>query len=361
MDAFVTGGSGFIGKRLVALLVERGWQVRALARSEKAAQTLNNLGAAIIPGSLYDKETLEKGMRDCQVVFHVAGWYRLGARDKTAGEKVNVQGTRCVLETAFELGIPRIVNTSSIAIFGDTHGQVVDETYRMPPDQPFVTEYDRSKYRAHYEVARPLIEAGAPIINVLPGAVYGPADTSLFGQLMQYYYHGLFPIFPGTDTVPTFVHVDDSAYSLLLAAEKGRPGEDYIMSGPAVSLGEMVKLWSELSGRRPPLAYIPARVLRPLAPLAARLPLPEILSADAIRVLGVSYAASSAKAHRELGWAPRPIEEGMAQTMEWIRKSTTSPLPLPELNLGSRKRGVGLALIGLGLILALRQRRNRRR
>jgi dihydroflavonol-4-reductase len=361
MDAFVTGGSGFIGRYLIPLLVERGYHVRALARSEKSARVVNSLGAAVVPGSLFDKETLEKGMRDCQVVFHVAGWYKLGTRDQAQFEKVNVTGTRCVLETAFELGIPRIVYTSTIAVYGDTHGKVVDESYQMPPDQPYVSEYDRTKWKAHFEVSRQLIERGAPIINVLPGAVYGPGDTSLFGQLMQYYYHGLFPVFPGVDTTPTFVHVDDTAKGLILAAEKGRPGEDYVMSGPPVSLGEMLKLWSKLSGKPLPVAYMPAHLLRPLAPIAARLPLPEILSADGINILGVSYAATSEKARRELGWSPRPLEEGMAETMAWIARETNSPLRLPELKLDTphKKAAVAFAAVGLLVAFLLGRRRSK--
>jgi dihydroflavonol-4-reductase len=360
MDAFVTGGSGFIGRSLIAHLVRRGWQVRALARSEKSAQTVSSLGAAVVPGSLYDADTLEKGMRGTQVVFHVAGWYKIGDRKKAAGEKLNVLGTRCVLETAVKLDIPRIVNVSTVAVYGDTHGKIVDETYRMPSDQPFVTEYDRTKWKAHFEISRQFILTGAPVINVLPGVVYGPGDHSLFGQLMLLYYHGLFPIFPGSETILTFVHVEDTAEGLLLAAEKGRPGEDYVMTGPAVNLGEMAKLWARVSGKRPPVAYLPAHFLKPLAPLAALMPLPAILSADAIKILGASYAATSEKARRELGWSPRLLEEGMTQTMEWIARETTSPVRIPELDLSNPRRQAALAfiLIGLAAVLLLRRRRN---
>jgi dihydroflavonol-4-reductase len=360
MDSFVTGGSGFVGKSLIRLLVQRGWQVRALARSEKSAQTVSALGAAVVPGSLFDADTLEKGMRGVQVVFHAAGWYKLGDRNIDAGEKVNVHGTRCVLETAVKLGIPKILHVSTVAAYGDTQGKIVDETYQMPSDQPFVTDYDRTKWMAHFEVARPIMESGAPVINVLPGVVYGPQDHSLFGQLMLLYYHGLFPVFPGPETMLTFVHVEDTAQSLLLAAEKGVPGEDYIMTGPAVTLGEMVELWARVSGKQPPVAYIPAKFLKPLAPIAALLPLPEILSADAIKILGVSYAATSEKARRELGWSPRPLEEGMAQTMDWIRQETANPIQLPKVDITSQQRQAALAFILVGIAVALHLKRRRK-
>jgi nucleoside-diphosphate-sugar epimerase len=351
MKAFVTGGTGFIGGQLVRRLVERGDEVYALARSETGKAKLAALGATVVWGDITDCESMREGMRGSDVVFHLAAWYKLGASDWRQAHKINVEGTHNVLGLAFDLGVPKIVYTSTVAVFGDTHGQLVDETYQMP-NQPFVTEYDRTKWLAHYEVALPLIARGAPIVIVMPGAVYGLGDTSLVGQMMQAYLRGWMVFFPGPETVLTYAHVDDIVTGHLLAAEKGRVGESYVLAGPAAPLGEIAQLWSRVSGRRAPLAYVPARLLRPLAPLAKclgqALPMPEMLSADAVNILGATYIASAAKAQAELGWQLRPLEDGMRATLAAVSEALPARQPLAP----RQRQIVGLAF-GLAVALML--------
>ena len=185
MKAFITGGTGFIGRRLVERLVQRGDQVQALVRSQKGAADLQAMGAQPVYGDVTDRETMREGMKGCDVVFHLAGWYKLGGRNIGEGEAINVEGTRNTLELAYELGISKIIYTSTVAVFGDTHGSLPDESYQGP-EGPFLTEYDRTKWIAHYKVAHPLIEKGAPVIILMPGVVYGPGDPSLVGDLMRY-------------------------------------------------------------------------------------------------------------------------------------------------------------------------------
>jgi nucleoside-diphosphate-sugar epimerase len=352
MRVFVTGGTGFIGRALIQKLIARGDEVRALARSATAAAELHRMGATFVQGDLNDHEALRAGMQGCEVVYHVAGWYKLGARDQGQAERVNVEGTRSVLETAFALGIPRIVYTSTVAVFGDTHGQLVDESYRMPPGQGFLTEYDRTKWKAHYEAALPLIERGAPVIIVQPGAVVGPGDHSLVSMLMRQYRRGLFPILPGPELTLTIAHVDDVAEGHILAAEKGRPGESYILAGPPASLAEMFEIWSRLTGRRPPLFSIPGRYLTPLAPLMGRLgevlPLPPIFSRDAVAILEASYIASAEKARRELGWQARPLEESFREALAALDEEAPVALLAPE----QRRAAGALALAAAGILLS---------
>ena len=233
MKAFVTGGSGFIGQHVVQKLVARGDEVHALARSEESAALLRQLGATVFKGDITDAASLRPGMAGCDVVFHMAAWYKLGAPDWMNAEAINVGGTRRVLRLAHELGIPKIVYTSTVAVYGDTQGQLVDESYYK--EGPFLTEYDRTKWLAHYKVALPLIEKGAPIVIVMPGGVYGPGDTSFIAQLMRMFYRGL-AVLPGSDLTVTYAHVEDIAEGHLLAAEKGKVGESYILTGPAIPL-----------------------------------------------------------------------------------------------------------------------------
>jgi nucleoside-diphosphate-sugar epimerase len=260
-----------------------------------------------------------------------------------------------VLSLAHELRVPRIVYTSTLAVFGDTHGELPDETYRA--EGPFLTEYDRTKWQAHYEVAVPLIEAGAPIIIVMPGGVYGPGDTSWLAEAMRLFHRGLMPLVPGPESTVTYAYVDDVAEGHILAAEKGRIGESYILAGPAVPLGEMVEFWAQLTGKRPPAARLPARLISPLAPVAGRvqpaLGLPLLVGEDMLRMLGVTYAGRADKARAELGWRPRPLQTGMLETFEWI--AATEPPDAGQ----AEKRAAGLILLAAVVLLILWLRRRR--
>ncbi len=367
MKAFVTGGTGFIGKRLVLQLLDRGDKVYALVRSPEKAAALAEAGAHLVKGDINDREAMRSAMQGSDVVFHVAGWYKLGDRDQKQAERVNVQGTRSVLELAYELGVPRILYVSTIAVLGDSralHGQV-DESYRRPADDPFLSEYDRTKTMAHYEVALPLIEKGAPIIIVMPGVVYGPGDPSLIGQLMEAYYIGLLPLFPGPDTIQSYAYVDDIAQGIILAAEKGRPGESYVLTGPAIPFRELVPLWARLTGKPEPVAYIPAALLSPLTPgvdlIGSVLPLPGMFSADGIRVLDKTTVARADKVRRELGWQPRPLEEGMSLTFAAIAAARAQKKPLAQRRTARQKRAAGLLALGVvftvGLMWLLERRR----
>jgi dihydroflavonol-4-reductase len=323
MRAFVTGGTGFIGGHVVRKLVDRGYEVCALARSDSGAAKLETTGAHAVRGDIADVASMREGMQGSEVVFHIAAWYRLGTRDQAKAEAINIDGTRNVLSLAHELGVPKTVYTSTIAVLGDTKGRLVDESFYQ--GGPFLTEYDRTKWLAHYKVALPLIEKGAPIIIVMPGGVYGPGDHSLIGEMMHSFYRGLFPILPGPETTLTYAHVEDIAEGHILAAEKGKIGESYILAGPAMRLNEIMNLWSEITGKRAPAMHIPAHFLRPFAPLAgalgASLPMPLLFSRDAIAILGASYTARADKAQAELGWQLRSLKSGMTETFDWIAQT----------------------------------------
>ncbi len=352
MKAFVTGGTGFIGQRVVQKLVQRGWQVNALVRSQESAALLAELGAHPIWGNISATESMREGMSGCDAVFHMAAWYKLGSPDWRQAEYINVEGTRSVLTLAHQLGIPRIIYTSTVAVYGDTHGYTPDETY-SPPPCAFLTEYDRTKHMAHYHVAIPLIEQGAPITIVMPGGVYGPGDHSLIAQAMRLFYQGLFPVLPGPDFTITYAHVDDVAEGHILAYEKGLPGETYHLAGPALSQRRAMRLWAEITGKRAPLLYLPARWLKPLIPiadfLANYLPVPAVVSRDALAILDATYLARSDKAASQLGWHTRPLMDGFRETFEWIA-DTTHPLAIVPTRL-TRRQIAGASLgAGLGLL-----------
>lgn len=351
MKAFVTGGTGFIGSHVVRKLIARGYDVHALTRSMAGAERLEAAGAVVVPGDITDVASMRAGMAGSDVVFHLAAWYKVGAPDWMRAEAVNVGGTRKVLCLAHELGVPKIIYTSTIAVFGDTRGELVNETYENAG--PFLTEYDRTKWLAHYKVAQPLIQKGAPIIIVMPGGVYGPGDASLIGQLMRHFYEGRMPAVLGPETTLTYAHVADVAEGHLLAAEKGKIGQSYILAGPAIPLGEMFDFWAYLTGKPAPMIHIPARLIRPFAPLVGALeglvPLPEIVSREVVSILGVAYAARSDKARAELGWQTRSLQTGMMETFEWIAQ-TKAPSAPP---VAARERKIAAAALGTAFFLIL--------
>jgi dihydroflavonol-4-reductase len=349
MKAFVTGGAGFIGQRVIAKLLERGWRVNGLVRTRLAAETLRAAGANPFWGDITARASLADGMRGCDAVFHLAAWYQMGSRDWRKAEEINVAGTRNVLEVAWELGVPRIIYTSTVAVYGDTQGVRPDEGYQ-PHSPRLLTEYDRTKQVAHYQVALPLIQKGAPVTIVMPGIVYGPGDPSLIGQMMRHYYQGLFPILPGPELTLTYAHVEDVAEGHLLAYERGRVGESYHLTGDELTLGEAIQQWARASGHAPPRLYIPGRLVRPLAPLVGAISsfieLPPVISYDSVVVTTATYTGKSDKARAELGWHTRPLEAGLQDTFDWIAAST------PQLRLVARpleRRQVAMLALGAGL------------
>ncbi len=324
---FVTGGTGFIGSRLIALLVARGVEVRALARSQAGLEKVKALGAAPVQGDVTDPKSMKETLRGCDVVFHVASMYEVGLRYKQQMEKVNVDGVRNVIETAVEAGVPKIVFTSTVGVFGNTGGRLVDETYEYRGG--FSTVYERTKWIAHNQIALPYIKKGAPIIIVMPSAVFGPDDHSTINDLMKLHLRGRLPVLPGKETTFSHVYVDDVAQGHVLAAEKGRIGESYVLSGVALSFSEFTKLWAKVSGCAAPALEIPSVFLRIWWPLFALLehifPMPALLSAEAVRVLGTTWIASSEKAQRELGYRFRPVEEGLKLTFDWLNQKYNQP------------------------------------
>jgi len=314
---FVTGATGFVGGEIVKQLVGRGHKVAALVRSPHKATILKALGVEIHAGDITDRETLKAPMTGVDGVFHVAAWYKVGVKDPHA-DQINVDGTRNVLKTMQTLEIPRGVYTSTVAVFSDTQGAVPDETYHY--DGPHLSEYDRTKWIAHYRVAAPKIEEGLPLTIVMPGVVYGPGDTSSMHAALVDLLRGRMPMTPAR-TAFCWGHIEDTARGHILAMEKGKPGETYIITGPRHTFEYAFDLAASIAKVRAPLFHPGPHMMRAMAGtmgIAERfLTLPSALTPEALRVLaGTTYFGANDKAVRELGFSPRPLEEGMAQTLE---------------------------------------------
>ncbi len=275
MKYLVTGASGFIGGCLARQLVQAGHEVVALARNPNRAADLIASGITVRPGDIRHKPSLRAPMSGVDGVFHLAAWYRIGVRNRQAAYETNVQGTRHVLETARDLGIPRIVYTSTVAVFSDTGGRRVDEAFRH--NGPWLSEYDRTKWMAHYQVAQPLARAGLPLVIVQPGVVYGPNDNSPIGKVIRQYLKGQLPLTPER-TAFCWAHVEDTAKAHRLAMERGRLGESYIIAGPVHGFREVFEWAERITGIQAPRIHPGPGTMRGLAAcmkiLGAFLPLP---------------------------------------------------------------------------------------
>jgi dihydroflavonol-4-reductase len=319
--AFVTGATGFIGGRVAAKLLERGWDVTVLARNPERAAGLYELGATLAAGDVTEPSTLTAPMRGADAVFHLAAWYALGVSDREGMEGANVGGTEHVLEAAAAANVSKVVYCSSVIALGAGRpGEIGDETRRH--DGRFGSLYEETKWRAH-EVARVRAASGEPVVTVMPGAVYGPGDTSIMGTLLRIYARRLLIAVPFGDASFSWVHVDDVADGVLLAADKGRDGEEYVLSGDNESVTGLLRRIAPLTRIRPPLWSIPQTVMRlarPLSPIVgAVLRQPSGIVRDGLQSMRGSLMFSSEKAQRELGYAYRPIEEGVVETVRSMR------------------------------------------
>lgn len=315
MKVFVTGGTGFIGGQVAQQLRERGDEVVCLVRNPAKAMRLRELGCELVDGDLGDERAIRSGMEGCDAVIHAAAVYEVGipASQRPAMREANVGGTERVLGAALEARIPKVVYVSTVGVFGNTHGRIVDESYEHPA-QEFTSAYEETKWEAH-QVAKRMIGEGLPCVIVQPGGVYGPGDTSSVGQLLDQFLSGKMPLMPFPELGICLTHVEDIAGGIVLALDKGKDGETYVISGPATTMREAIGVVAEATGRKPPRGAIPTPLMKamiPIGPLVGKLMgqppnLRELISsAD-----GVTFWAGYEKAQRELGYQPRGLEEGI--------------------------------------------------
>ncbi len=316
MKYFVTGATGFIGGELVRQLREADHDVVALVRDSSKAAHLADLGVGLAVGDITKPDTLREPMEGTDGVFHLAAWYKIGVPGRAA-EGVNVQGTRNVLAAAHDAGIPKIVYTSTLAVNSHTKGLIVDENFRH--DGPFLSVYEHTKWRAHFEVAMPMAAEGLPLVTVMPGAVYGPEDTSLLGGLLKHSAGGKLATLPGGGSGLAWAHVEDVARAHILAMDRGKLGESYIICGPCHTYRETFKTLGEAAGRRIWAIWMAPGMLSGMSHimsvLGRLLPIPPELSGEAMRVAaGTTYYGDNGKARRELGYTPRDLVSGFQDT-----------------------------------------------
>ena len=307
----VTGGAGLVGRAIVRVLRERGDTVVALVRDPARAPFLAELGADLVASDLATVENIAEQLHGADAVIHAAGSYRVGITKAERGAMwdANVGTTTRMLDAAERAGTPRFVDVSTVNVFGNTHGRVVDETYRRDLAEGFLSWYDETKYGAH-EVAEQRIAAGAPVVIVLPSQVYGPGDRSAVGEQIRLAHDGRLRYRALDGFGIGFVHADDLAAGIVAALDRGEVGRSYILSGPRTTLDEVLGAAARLGGHRLPRLRLPDTIVRVLAPVGGLIGQPnlgELVDAS----VGVSYLGSSARAEQELGFTARDVETGL--------------------------------------------------
>ena len=319
MRVVVTGGAGFIGRAVVERLSTRGDHVVALVRDPEKAAFLAGANVELVQSALDDPAQLEAACQGADAAIHGAGDYRIGIRDsdKPAMWDANVGTTERVLDAAIKAGVPRILYLSTLGVMGNTRGRLVDETYRRDSTDGFLSWYDETKYRAH-EAAEARIAAGAPIVIAMPSQVYGPNDHSITSRQLELAHAGKLRYVALGNAGTAWVHVHDLADGIVAALDKGRLGEAYLLAGECRRLGEAVAIAARVGGRRPPRMAVPTVFLRLAAPFndaAGGLPgMPENLRETIASGEGVTYWGNHDKAAAELGFAPRTLAQGVADT-----------------------------------------------
>ncbi|MEO6351282.1 MAG: SDR family NAD(P)-dependent oxidoreductase [Candidatus Limnocylindrales bacterium] len=320
MRVVITGGAGFIGRAIVERLAKRGDDVVALVRDTGRARYLKHEDrVTLVSSDLSSVSQLTAQMKKADALIHAAGMYRIGVKrsERDAMWDANVRATERVLDAAVAAGIKRSVYVSTVNIFGDTRGEMPDETYRRDEKLGFLSWYDETKYRAH-QAAEKRIAAGAPILIVMPTQVYGPNDHSQASALIDAAYHGKLRSVPFPTTSMAWVHVHDLADGIVAALDKGRVGESYALAGDPHRMSESLKIAARAGGRRPPRFNVPSRLLHLIAPLNDRLGGLPGLTGNLTEAISsgesVTYWAKHDKATAELGFKPRSLEQGIVDT-----------------------------------------------
>jgi dihydroflavonol-4-reductase len=323
MTTLVTGATGFVGSALVRKLLERGHQVRVLVRPTADRRNLEEVAAEVVTGDLTDRASVDRAMRGCDVLFHVAADYRLWVPDPERMFAINVEGTRHVMTAAAEAGVSHIVYTSSVATLGASKDGTASTEDTPATAADMIGAYKRSKHAAEALVREMVARQGLPAVVVHPSTPIGPRDIkpTPTGRLVVEAASGRMPAY--VDTGLNVVHVDDVADGHILALERGRIGRHYILGGDNLTLAQILAIVAELTGRPAPRLKMPHGAVLPLAAVAelwAKVSGGEpFATREGVKMARKKMFYSSERAIRELSYRPRHPREAIADAIAWFR------------------------------------------
>ncbi len=323
MTTLLTGATGFVGSAVARVLAARGHSLRLLARPTSDRRNLAGVDAEVVTGDLTDPASLARAAAGCRFVVHVAADYRFWVPDPAAMLRANVEGTLAMMRAAQQAGAERIVHCSSVAALGYTaDGSPADEATPVDP-AALVSTYKRSKYKAEQAVLDMARTEKLPAVILNPAAPVGPRDIkpTPTGKMIMDAANGRIPAY--LDTGLNVVHVDDVAEGHVLALERGRIGERYILGGENLELKDLLALVAQVAGRRPPTIRLRESWVWPAAAameaFARVTGIPPVVTRDHLKMARHKMFFSSAKAIAELGYAPRPARQAVEDAVAWFR------------------------------------------
>lgn len=321
MKVLVTGASGFTGSHLVKALEEKDHSVVGLVRNSSNLDRLSGCQLQLVYGDITEVDTLKTAMKGVDWVFHTAAYVELGLVDSVYMERVNVEGTRAVLEVAQAAGVSKLVYCSTIGVFGNTQGKVVDETFQRTQTN-FSSAYDRTKYQAQ-ELVDQFAAQGLPVVSILPSGIFG-ADDPHFGPVLRQFLKGGLKLWAGGDRITGIVYVDDLVAAMILAAETGKAGEHYIISAGDLSTRQMFDLLSSETGIPVPgeapkiLVRLAGNLLDPIGRLLKWQP---PLSRERVHyVYDRCVRVDATKAREQLGWQHRSVAETLREVITELQQ-----------------------------------------
>ncbi|HZA39326.1 MAG TPA: SDR family NAD(P)-dependent oxidoreductase [Actinomycetota bacterium] len=322
----VTGGTGTIGRALLQRLVADGRQVMALARSQSSADTLSDLGAEPVRGSVEDADSVQVAASGCGTLFHAAGVNAFCLRDPSPLFRVNVIGSLNVISAAARAGVERVVYTSSAAVFGERTGTVGSETSEHRGS--FLSEYERSKFEAERVVLETSRSLDVDVVCVNPSSAQGPGRAGGTGRILVLFLNGKLKVMIRTSV--SLVDIADCTEGHVLAETNGKPGERYLLNGAALSVEEALAIVQRLTGVSHRVRFVPAFGAMGAGALAdvigrARRKDPGVCP-EMVRTLLHGHTYDGSKAARELGLEYTPVEDTLGRTIDWLRAEGLVPL-----------------------------------
>ncbi len=316
---FISGGTGVIGTALLTRLLDRGDEVVALARSDASARTLDARGVSVVRGEAFDEAALAAGMEGCALAFHVAGINSLCVEDPTEMQRLNVGGAAAAVRAAARAGVGRLVHTSSAATVGEPTGTVGTET--TPHRGWYLSTYERTKTEGERAALAAAREVGQDLVCVNPSSVQGPGRSGGTARFLLAFLDGRLKVFVPTNI--SLVDIDDCVTGHLLAAERGVPGERYLLNGMAFPIAEALGLAAEVAGVQrhprllpPPVAKVGAAVAERGFRIAGRRP---PICREMVRTLLHGHRYDGSRAHRDLGLEYTEPRETLEKTVVWAR------------------------------------------
>ena len=325
MTTLVTGATGFLGSAIARELLYDGRKIKLLVRSNANLQNIKGLDVEVVKGDLRDRETLKSAMKNCSTLYHTAAYYSLWNRDKKLIYDINVQGTRNILETALELNLERVIYTSTVGCIGISKDQT-PANEEQPMDRATLSnDYKLSKFKAE-KIALEMHSKGLPIIIVNPSTPIGPRDIkpTPTGKIVLDFLKGKMPAY--LDTGLNLIDVSDCARGHILAEEKGKPGERYILGNKNMSLKEILLALEKITGIKAPsikmpywVAYAAGLTCEVMSNLITQKP-------PAVPLAGVKMAKyfmyfDSSKAIQELGLPQNSVENALTQSVKWFQEN----------------------------------------